>query len=133
MIATVLPLLLFGQAAQAGSETDWAKLTRADVAAIDATMREAYPGFVDPADRGFSGRWQRFVNAARRDAAVVKDETGSRRILRRLVMSVRDEHVSLAFKQRSQPIFWTGLAIEYVQGRFLIRQRDGEGPSTKTA
>lgn len=128
LLLALLPALPAAAAPAPPARDDPAARTRADVEAIDAWVRGAYAGAVDPDDRAFGPVWQAAVTLARERAATVRDADGGRFVLRALVHAARDGHVILRERAPPAAASWAGLALERRGTRYLAR-RPADAPA----
>jgi hypothetical protein len=127
--AAVLSLAFGGAAlasASASGERDWRALALADIEAMDHAVREVHIGYLDPAHPEMALAWDAAVREARARAAQVTNRPGWAAVLRRLGNSLRDPHASIRIGAESPPRkqAWTGQAVEYIAGRYWLRQAD---------
>ncbi len=81
-----------------------------------------YPAPVDPLNPGFGARWSASLRLARERAAQVCDRAGWWSTLNALVWSLRDGHARLWSRRGSEPVRWTGFAVELQGDRYVLRR-----------
>lgn len=111
-----------------GVQIDWAELARNDIAAVDAWVRGAYAGAVDPEHSGFLPEWQAAVELARARADAVDGSSAWRATLEALVNAARDGHVIFRATAPVAHREWAGIALERLGERFVARRARSEIP-----
>jgi hypothetical protein len=111
-----------------GLQIDWAELTRNDIAAVDAWVRGAYAGSVDPEHADFLPQWQAAVALARTRADAVDASSAWRATLEALVNAARDGHVIFRATAPIAHREWAGIALERLGERFVARRARNEIP-----
>lgn len=105
----------------------WQNLTLQDLNFLAKTIPARYIYAFYPDPKSWNAQFQRSLDQARGEAALVHDFGSYRAVLQHFISTLDDAHASLYFRVLAKPYAWPGFTVRYVGGRYLVAHSEAPG------